>query len=156
MVSLIPDRLDSQPDMGMLFYDYLKCFHNSSQTCVWVQHTISGTILYFFYLKNWLVFYQCFIVPHKSTPNDKPCPWISETKYRKSKVSLINKRTSNIRNTFMHLSQPILIYAAGISQLKVINRNTRTRCEICSKLTIKTPERRQALLLTLNIFHTLF
>ena len=56
----------------------------------------------------------------------------------------------------MHLSQPILIYAAGISQLKVINGNTRTRCEICSKLTIKTPERRQALLLTLNIFHTLF
>ena len=27
---------------------------------------------------------------------------------------------------------------------KVKNRNIRTRCEICSKLTIKTPERRQA------------
>ena len=26
--------------------------------------------------------------------------------------------------------------------LKVNNRNTRTRCEICSKLTIKIPERR--------------
>ena len=26
---------------------------------------------------------------------------------------------------------------------KVDNRNTRARCEICSKLTIKTPERRQ-------------
>ena len=26
---------------------------------------------------------------------------------------------------------------------KVNNRNTRTRCEICSKLTIKIPERRQ-------------
>ena len=26
---------------------------------------------------------------------------------------------------------------------KVNNRNTRARCEICSKLTIKTPERRQ-------------
>ena len=26
---------------------------------------------------------------------------------------------------------------------KVNNRNNRTRCEICSKLTIKTPERRQ-------------
>ena len=38
---------------------------------------------------------------------------------------------------------------------KVNNRNTRTWCEICSKLTMKTPERRQAsLLLTLNIFHT--
>ena len=26
--------------------------------------------------------------------------------------------------------------------LKVNNRNTRARCEICSKLTIKTPKRR--------------
>ena len=32
---------------------------------------------------------------------------------------------------------------AGNYMFKVNNRNTRTRCEICSKLTIKTPERRQ-------------
>ena len=45
----------------------------------------------------------------------------------------------------------------GNYMFKVSNRNTRTRCEICSKLTRKTPERRQvSLLLTLNIFHTLF
>ena len=37
----------------------------------------------------------------------------------------------------------MLLYAAGIYLLKVINRNTKTRCEICSKLEIKTPERRQ-------------
>ena len=30
----------------------------------------------------------------------------------------------------------------GIYLLKVNNRNTRTRREICSKLTLKTPERR--------------
>ena len=36
-------------------------------------------------------------------------------------------------------------YPAGVYQLKVKNRNTRARCEICSKLTIKTPERRQKL-----------
>ena len=29
---------------------------------------------------------------------------------------------------------------AGIYQFKVNNKNTRTRCEICSKLTIKTLE----------------
>ena len=29
---------------------------------------------------------------------------------------------------------------AGIYLLKVNNRNTRTRCEICSKSTIKTPD----------------
>ena len=33
-------------------------------------------------------------------------------------------------------------YPACIYPLKVNNRNTRTRCEICSKLTIKTSERR--------------
>ena len=35
-------------------------------------------------------------------------------------------------------------YPDGISLLKVNNRNSRTRCEKCSKLTIKIPERRQA------------
>ena len=33
-------------------------------------------------------------------------------------------------------------YPAGIHLLKVNNRNTRTSCEICSKLTIETTERR--------------
>ena len=43
---------------------------------------------------------------------------------------------------------------AGNYMFKVNSRNTRTRCEICSKLTIKTII--VSLLLTLNIFHTLF
>ena len=34
-------------------------------------------------------------------------------------------------------------YAAAIHLLKVNNRNTRTRCETCSKLTIKKPEQSQ-------------
>ena len=34
------------------------------------------------------------------------------------------------------------VYPAGIYLLKVNNRNTRIRCEICPKLTIKIPERR--------------
>ena len=46
---------------------------------------------------------------------------------------------------------------AGIYLLKVNNRNTRTKCKICSKLTIKTPGVvLMTLLLILNIFHTLF
>ena len=32
------------------------------------------------------------------------------------------------------------IYPVGKHMLKVSNRNTRSNCEICSKLTIKTPE----------------
>ena len=34
------------------------------------------------------------------------------------------------------------VYPAGNYMFKVNNRSTRTRCEICSKLIIKTPERR--------------
>ena len=44
---------------------------------------------------------------------------------------------------FMVLWSWASVYSAGIYLLKVSNRNTRTRCEICSKLKIKTPERRQ-------------
>ena len=40
-------------------------------------------------------------------------------------------------------------YPAGIYMLKDNNRNTRTRCEICSELTIKIPV---FLLLTLTYF----
>ena len=52
------------------------------------------------------------------------------------------------------------------SGFKVNNRNDRTSCEICSKLATKTPEPRHwndavgvfllSLLLTLDIYHTLF
>ena len=35
-------------------------------------------------------------------------------------------------------------YPAGNYMFKVNNRNTRRRCEICSKLTIKVSERRQS------------
>ena len=41
---------------------------------------------------------------------------------------------------------------ANIYFFKINNRNTRKSCEICSKLTIKTPE--LLTLLNLNIFHT--
>ena len=41
------------------------------------------------------------------------------------------------RNYFKHIRN----FPAGNYMFKVNNRNTRTRCEICSKLTIKTPER---------------
>ena len=50
-------------------------------------------------------------------------------------------------------------YPADIYLSKVCNRNTIKRCDICSKLTIKTPKRRNyvilvPLLLTLDIFYT--
>ena len=46
-------------------------------------------------------------------------------------------------NHFFKLTQGHQITnLAGIYLLKVNNRNTKTRCEICSKLIMKTPERR--------------
>ena len=60
----------------------------------------------------------------------------------------------------LYTERKVFALPANIYLLKVNNRNTRKRCEICSKLTIKTPERRQwrrsSLLLILNILHTLF
>ena len=41
------------------------------------------------------------------------------------------------------LQTTLILNAANIYLFKFNNRNTRKRCEICSKLTIKTPERRQ-------------
>ena len=44
---------------------------------------------------------------------------------------------------------------------KINNGNTKTMCEVCSKITIKTPERRQkhssgAFMVTLKCIYTLF
>ena len=49
-------------------------------------------------------------------------------------------------------------FPAGNYMFNVNNRNTRTRCEISLKLTIKTAELAVlvTLFLTFNIFHTLF
>ena len=57
------------------------------------------------------------------------------------------------------LFQRLNLNPVSIYLLKVNNRSTRTRCEICSKSAIKTQNDASgvvlvSLLLTLNIFHT--
>ena len=52
-------------------------------------------------------------------------------------MQVVNKKV--LRGIFKNFK---ITVPAGIYLLKVNNRNTRTRCEICSKLTINTPERR--------------
>ena len=43
---------------------------------------------------------------------------------------------------------------AGIYLLKVSNRNTRKMCEICPKLSVKTPERRRSgVFIFINLKH---
>ena len=60
----------------------------------------------------------------------------------------------NVIKKFMSYS----LYPETSYLFNVNNRNTTQRWEICSKLTIKTLERRHlvSLLITLNIFHTFF
>ena len=42
----------------------------------------------------------------------------------------------------LHVEEYQTLRFNRFNAVKVNNRNTRARCEICSKLTIKTPERR--------------
>ena len=51
-------------------------------------------------------------------------------------LRVAEERIMDIKERRTYLNQ------AGIYLFKVNNRNTRARCEICSKLTIKIPERR--------------
>ena len=67
---------------------------------------------------------------------------------------LMASGVSNTKNTKHIYFQCFQELPANIYLFKINNRNTRKRCEICSKLTIKSPERRHWL--TLNIFHTFF
>ena len=62
-------------------------------------------------------------------------------------LSISIKRNLNLKKMIGKLNESLNIPSkgsipTGIYLLKVNNRNTKTRSEICSKLTIKIPERR--------------
>ena len=63
-----------------------------------------------------------------------------------SKSDNVNEHETSFSKTDNNYWPPGTFAIAGDSRLeymlKVDNRNTRARCEICSKLTIKTPEPR--------------
>ena len=61
--------------------------------------------------------------------------WLRAGNFRYSQPSRTKRKRKEAKT---NATNPAAIYL-----LKVNNRNTRTRCEICSKLTIKIPERRQ-------------
>ena len=85
--------------------------------CVRLQGPSSWPSYLLFYLFIYLFIYLSFAFVLNWVP----------TRVRKSKTNIFDES----------------INPAGIYLLKVNNRNTRTRCEICSNLTIKTPKRRQ-------------
>ena len=74
---------------------------------------------------------------------------------------LIWENTGQRKPIFLHILHSETEHTHPEIMFKVNNRNIRTRCEICSKLTIKTIKTNNgvvlvSLLLTLNIFNTLF
>ena len=75
---------------------------------------------------NWLNNNE--IVPN---PKDFQLVFLSRNKGIEKEMPFVGKATKSS-----------CTFPAGNYMFKVNNRNTRTRCEICSKLTIKTPERR--------------
>ena len=58
------------------------------------------------------------------------------------------KASNNIEIKFIYIEVPTNIYL-----FKVNNRNTRKRCKICLKLTIKTSKRRQTGVFIVNFEH---
>ena len=58
------------------------------------------------------------------------------------KLYFISAFSCCVNALYIFILSRYYIVPAGIYLLKVNNRNTRTRCKICLKLTIKTPERR--------------
>ena len=71
---------------------------------------------------------------------------LSNELYKNAKLEIyrnnVNKNTIVKLDTQKLSLKFILNDPAGNYMFKVNSRNTRTRCEICSKLRIKTPERR--------------
>ena len=68
---------------------------------------------------------------------ESQCEMIKRTILRTSDFSCENQKRLEKVNT-LYKENP-----AGSSLLKANNRKTRTRCEICSKLTIKIPNCRR-------------
>ena len=66
----------------------------------------------------------------------------------------IGNTTSNLKKS--DIGSCGMNFPSGNYMFKVNNRNPRARYETFSKLAIKTLERHLVLLLTLNIFNTLF
>ena len=105
-----------------------------------------------------LTIYKMFVHPHLD---------YTDIIYGKPRNVNFESKLKRVQyNTFLAITGAIQatnkdsIYPVGNFMFKINNKNTRARCEICSKLTVKTPERRRVVLvslwLTLNIIHTLF
>ena len=90
--------------------------------------------------------------PHSMGPGFKTTRWL-QNRFQNghpSEVDQMSTRNLVVKSKLSPDSgsatfETVQLYPTGNYMFKVNNRNTRTRCEICSKLTIKIPERRHRL-----------
>ena len=156
--------------MWLLFHLLLLC-QNSSECNFWERLVKSPLIDVFATLSNigdvtfWESFQQ---MKWPNLPLKSLTARFSNMSTKSSLIAITNKidfnetwgnKNSLPSNTFSRVARPdqliVSIYEifwkrfvfldnpAGIYMFKVNNRNTKTRCRICSKLTIKAPERPQ-------------
>ena len=93
------------------------------------------------------------MVPKEIFREDFPGSW-KKTKPNKSQNIIAAKRHVTSCASYPVITSSIFnSYPTNIYLFKVINGNTR-RCEICSKLTIKVPERRFLLSLLVSLLLT--
>ena len=124
---------------------------------------LSLTFIFFYYRSRWLSSTTCRgrfqrkiaiqKIKEKRKPSNKQSYYLSPTIFvncsnkhicQPSLQTLEEPSLQTLEEPSLQTLEEPLEEPVGIYMFKVNNRNTRTRCEICSKLTIKTP------------FHTLF
>ena len=64
---------------------------------------------------------------------------LKDLNFLKQKMNVSGQKIDSIQVKINHTN--FICFSVGIYLLRVNKRNTKTRCEICSKLTIKIPER---------------
>ena len=129
-----PQSLPS-PTLSLAIYFYIVCVTTD------ISSIISTAVFYLRLLfVNYINFYassaSCVTIISVGTGS------FTDSEFFVSDLLMVYK-TRNLMFPEKRVSgsqEPEGTYPVGIYLLKVNNRTTRTRCEICSKLTIKTPE----------------
>ena len=117
----------------MFSWNLVKSFRSNWNCTYPLQHSIAASTwphlhwnIFYFFKRNLIGYLKMIEIEY-----------VGNTVCYYANVDLNIKKTSVLLN-HTHCPNPNAIYL-----LKDSNKNAWTRCEICSKLTIKTPERRQ-------------
>ena len=82
-------------------------------------------------------------ISNRATEEIQSYLWFGWKYFVKKKIKQMDYFHSLNTDVGVYCNSVYEIFPADNYMFKVTNRNTRTGCEICSKLPIKTPEQRQ-------------